>query len=208
MKRIAMACMSIFVLAACVTRPPAATATAGKCGYDEAAMLALDESAFDQDLSNGGGGWRKIANIPGCEIAAADLIAAYKKEHALDKPILDWHEGQMRASAGQTERAIELLSSARKNEAGQEAWNAYVDATVAFLRKDKPGLLAARDRLMQMPAPEALGPVKDGYVEVSMDNGQKMKMRWPMNIEVVDGLLACFDKSYSEAYGSDCRPKR
>ncbi|HWU70214.1 MAG TPA: hypothetical protein VN017_02520, partial [Pseudoxanthomonas sp.] len=123
----------------------------------------------------------------------ADLIAAYKKKHGLDKPILNWHEGQMRASAGQTERAIALLSSARKNEAGQEAWNAYVDATVAFLRKDKPVLLAARERLMKVPAADVLGPVKDGYVEVSMDNGQKMKMRWPMNIEVVDGLATCFD---------------
>lgn len=208
MKRMAMACMSLVLLAACATKSPVATARPSQCGYDKAAMLALDENAFDQDLSNGGGGWRKIANIAGCEVAAADLIAAYKKKHGLDKPILNWHEGQMRASAGQTERAIALLSSARKNEAGQEAWNAYVDATVAFLRKDKPVLLAARERLMKVPAPDVLGPVKDGYVEVSMDNGQKMKMRWPMNIEVVDGLVACFDRPYRQAYGSDCRPKQ
>lgn len=206
MRSIVTVCMSIFVLAACAGNAPVATAS--ECGYDKSAMLALNENAFDQDLSNGGGGWRKIANIPGCEIAAADLIAAYKQKHGLDTPILNWHEGQMRASAGQTKRAIELLSSARKNEMGQEAWNAYVDATVAFLRKDKPVLLAARDGLMRVPAPEALGPVKDGYVEVSMDNGQKMKMRWPMNIDVVDGLIACFDKPYNEAYGSECRPKR
>ena len=114
MKRMAMACMSLVLLAACATKSPVATARPSQCGYDEAAMLALDENAFDQDLSNGGGGWRKIANIAGCEVAAADLIAAYKKKHGLDKPILNWHEGQMRASAGQTERAIALLSSARK----------------------------------------------------------------------------------------------
>lgn len=170
-------------------------------------MLALDENAFDQDLSNGGGGWRKIANTPGCEVAAADLIAEYRRKHALNTPIMVWHEGQMRASGGQTVQAIELLSAARKSEPGQEAWNAYVDATVAFLRRDKPALLAARDRLKRVPVPEVLGPLKDGHVEVPMQNGQTMKMRWPMNIDVVEGLVACFGKPYSEAYGMACRPK-
>lgn len=41
-----------------------------------------------------------------------------------------------------------------------------------------------------------------------MGNGQKMKMRWPMNIEVVDDLVTCFDRPYRQAYGSDCRPKQ
>lgn len=194
------------LLVACATKPPAAVMD--KCSYDKAAMLALDENAFDQDTSNGGGGWRKISNIPGCEAAAADLIAAYRKEHSLDKAILKWHEGQMRAFAGQTAQAIELLSSARKDEPSQDAWNLYVDATVAFLRKDQPALLESMDALKRVPAPESFGPVKGGYVEVSMQNGQKTKMRWPMNIDVVKGLVACFDKPYGEAYGSACRSKQ
>ncbi|MFT3762617.1 MAG: hypothetical protein QM761_08410 [Pseudoxanthomonas sp.] len=198
---LAFLCFPFFAHA---TEPPAAD----KCAYDKAAMLALDENAFDQDVSNGGGGWRAIGNIPGCEIAAADLIAAYKRKHGLDTPILNWHEGQMRASAGQTERAIGLLSAARKDgEPGQEAWNEYVDATVAFLRRDRQGLLRARDRLAQAPIPEGMPPVKDGYMELEVGNGQTMKMRWPMNIDVVDGLIACFDKPYDEAYGGECRPK-
>ena len=192
-------------LAAYATSPSAEASD--KCGYDKNAMLALDEAAFDQDLSNGGGGWRKVANTPGCESAAADLIAIYKQKHGLDKPILNWHEGQMRAAAGQTQRAIELLASARKDEPGQEAWNAYVNATVAFLGKDKPALLSARDELIKVPAPEILGPVIGGYVEVSLENGQKMKMRWPMNIDVVEGLITCFDRPYVEAYAGACRSK-
>ena len=46
---------------------------ADRCKYDEEALLALDENAFDQDLS---GGWRAIASIPGCELAAAELLGA------------------------------------------------------------------------------------------------------------------------------------
>lgn len=54
-----------------------------KCTYDNDAMLALDEQAFDQDVANGG--WRKIGNIPGCELAAAELIAKVQREAFLAK---------------------------------------------------------------------------------------------------------------------------
>ena len=75
-----------------------------KCAYDEEAMLALDEAAFDQDLPDGG--WRKIGNIPGCEAAAAELIAAYRTRHPDSSSTVAWHEGQMLASAGMNELAI------------------------------------------------------------------------------------------------------
>src|ERR1700741_2870649 len=85
-----------------------------RCKYDEEALLALDENAFDQDWDGAGGGWRAIASTPGCELAAADLLAAYQAKHPHSNSILAWHEGQMRASANQYERAIPLLESARK----------------------------------------------------------------------------------------------
>jgi len=90
---------------------------ADRCEYDQQALLALDEKAFDQDWSGRGGGWRAIARTPGCELAAADLLAAYQAEHPSSSSILAWHEGQVRASAGQYERAIPLLESARKTTA-------------------------------------------------------------------------------------------
>jgi hypothetical protein len=183
---------------------------ADDCKYDEDAMLALDENAFDQDLAGAGGGWRAIANIPGCKLAAADLLAAYRAKHPGVSSTVTWHEGQMRASAGQYKEAIPLLQSAQK-PADQDlaGWNYYVDATVAFLRHDKQALLGARERLAAVTYPENLGmpPLKDGYIEIPTQPGQPvMKMHWPPNIDVVDGLLACFDKPYSEAYSASCRP--
>ncbi len=180
------------------------------CAYDEDALLALDENAFDQDLTGGGGGWRAIANRPGCELAAADLLAAYRAKHPTVGSLLAWHEGQMRASAGQYEQAIPLLAAARKPaEQDLAGWNAYVDATVAFLRQDKAALLAAQTRLAAVSYPEGTGmpPLKDGYFELPTQPGQPtMRMRWPPNIEVVDGLVACFGKPYAEAYDAPCRP--
>jgi hypothetical protein len=174
-------------------------------------MLALDEKAFDQDVSAGGGGWRAIANIPGCGLAAADLLAAYRKRHSNASPIVAWHEGQLRASAGQSDQAIPLLESARKPaEQNLDGWNYYVDASVAFLRHDKTALLDARAHLAAVTYPENVGmpPLKDGHIEFPAQPGQPpFRMRWPPNIDVVDGLIACFGKSYAEAYGApSCRP--
>ncbi len=183
-----------------------AAGAVNRCSYDKDALIALDEKSFDQDLT--GGGWRAVAKIPGCELATADLLAAYQAAHPSASLILAWHEGQMRASGGQYERAIPLLESARKAASQDMAgWNYYVDASVAFLHRDKPALLASRARLAAVAYPPGGPPLKDGYLEIQTQPGQPvMRMRWPPNIEVVDGLLACFGKTYSEAYGVSCRP--
>ena len=74
------------------------------CSYDLEAMLALDRKAFDQTLPDGG--WRALARTDGCEIAAAELIRAWRHEKRDHEAILYWHEGQMRAFGGQTAEAI------------------------------------------------------------------------------------------------------
>lgn len=158
------------------------------CRYNRPAMLALDEAAFDQDLT---GGWRELAN-KGCTLAAADLIAAYRAAHPDGRLgfLSFWHEGQLRAEAGQTGRAVALFDRARKTPE-QDAgfgWNLYVDGSVAFLRHDRPALQQARDRLAALPKPD----------------GVPATLRWPMNLNVLDGLLRCFDKDYRTAYGSTC----
>ncbi len=84
------------------------------CSYDRTAMLALDQDAFDQDLQ---GGWRTIADRPGCTLAAADLLRDYRQAHAITGGIVVWHEGQMRAEAGQTAQAIacsKILQASRR----------------------------------------------------------------------------------------------
>lgn len=179
-----------------------------KCSYDEEALLALDEAAFDQSLPNGG--WRAIGNVPGCEVAAAELIAAYRARHPAASSTVAWHEGQMWAAAGSHEKAIPALESARKDPARDPAgWNHYVDATIAFLAGDREALEQARDRLAAVPFDETSGlpPLVDGFIELPTQPGQPpMRMRWPPNIEVVDGLLNCFGKPYNDAYDMACRP--
>jgi hypothetical protein len=180
------------------------------CSYDAGAMLALGEDAFDQDLANGGG-WRALERKPGCQAAAAELIAAYRAAHPNASTTLAWHEGQLRASAGQDAQAIALFELARhpadKDKAG---WNLYVDASIAFLRHDREALLAARDALAKVAfqGGEGMPPLKDGYLEFPAEAGQPaMKVRWPPNLDVVEGFLNCFESSYDEAYGAACRTR-
>ena len=196
-----------FALAACSAS--AADPSDEKCIYDQEEFLSLDEAAFDQDLPNGG--WRKIGNIPGCEAAAAELIAAYRARHPESSSTVAWHQGQMLASAGMNEQAVPILESAKKDPSEDVGgWNYYVDATIAFLSGDKERLELARDQLAAVPydATPGLPPLVDGYIELpTQPDLPPIRMRWPPNIDVVDGLISCFGKSYSEAYGSSCRPE-
>jgi hypothetical protein len=169
-------------------------------------LLSLSQDAFDQDLSGGGGGWRAVAAKPGCEIVAADVIRDYREKHSSTDTIIYWHEGQMRATGGDSSQAIKLFEKSRKPEEQSDAgWNQYVDASIAFLKKDKPALMRARDMLSKVSAPPDF-VLKDGVFEVPNNSGKPFKMRWPPNIDVVDGLIKCFDRSYRDAYGDPtCR---
>jgi len=94
----------------------------------------LDENEFDQDIS---GGWRALASTPGCLLIAADLLRDYRNAHHKESGLLFWHEAQVRADAGQYPEAIALMEHAYKpTEDDKAGWNPYVDATIAFLRRD------------------------------------------------------------------------
>ena len=154
-------------------------------------MLALDQRDFDQHMDKG---WRVLARNSDCRIVAADLIREYIEANGEKGRIMTWHEGQLRAMAGQTERAIELFEESRK-PAGQQdrfGWNYYVAATIAFLQRDKPQLLHARDQLGGVRRPDGYAPV-DSF-------GNPVDLKWPPNLNVVDGLIECFDESYDHAY--------
>lgn len=172
------------------------------CAFDERAMLGLDFRAFDQDLN---GGWRSVSQNPACRGKAADLIKAYREFNIKPRlTTLYWHEGQLRAEAGEVDAAVSLMALAKKEPFlhgfDQGDWNAYVDATIAFLRGERRKLLAARKRLAEFPVPEGYR-YRDahGMLRTGRPPG------WPYNLDVVDGLIRCFGRSYAEAYGSHCR---
>lgn len=92
-------------------------------------------------------------------------------------------------------------------EADMAGWNLYVDATIAFLRRDRAALEQAKIKLaaVQPPVGPDIPPVINGYMEADFADGLKRKVRWPINIDVVEGLENCFDKPYVEAYNDACR---
>lgn len=180
------------VLAATAAMVPAAEA----CIFDRAAALALEETAFDQ----GGDGWRALAR-PGCFLIAADLIAAYRAAHPGHGTMLYFHEAQMRAAGNDYAAAAPLFEASRSGENEwrvDTGWNDYVAASVAFVRRDLATLKAHRERLSQLPPPPLQPQVADAARAEPIPEG------WPYNLDVMDRLIACFDKPYAEAMAG-CR---
>lgn len=172
------------------------------CAYDREAMLALSVEAFDQDLQ---GGWRPLGNRRECREAAAELLSAYRKARWKDFTSDQlhtnyWHEGQIRAALGQNDQAVRMLLAgvSPSSIGGKEH---YAIGTVAFLLRDRPMLQAARDRLALIPPPP-------GFEEDSANFKARYgrELTWPLNLDVLDSFLACFDKPYDDAYSRDCRP--
>lgn len=181
--------------------------TDDQCLFDKATLLALDEQSFDQDIANGGGGWRGLASSQECELVAADLIREYRSARNLESPLLFWHEGQLRAFSGQYAQAVALFKKSHKAKRDDFGWNAYADATIAFLHGDRRELDKALAVLKLTPAPpdEIL---KDGKIEITLPDGSTTAMLWPPNVDVVEGLQRCMGKPYREAYSSACRTRK
>jgi hypothetical protein len=62
------------------------------------------------------------------------------------------------------------------------------------MNKDEVALREAREGLSRVKKPPNMGQAVD-------PNGNPIVFSWPPNLDVVDGLIACFDRSYKEAYG-------
>lgn len=170
------------------------------CLDRETDYLAMDFMAFDQTMNEG---WRAVANKPHCRAEAADLIHRYatQKEGISDGMLstLRWHEGQMRAEAGQNKRAVALFEQTYKPaEEDRMGWNYYVAATIAFLEQDKAALLKNGEKLAALEKPADM--------EFKDADGNPVDIPWPPNLHVVDRFIACFGNSYSESYG-DCEAK-
>lgn len=151
-----------------------------------------------------GGPWAK----PGCAAIAADLLAAYRKARWADLTQSElhtnyWHEGQLRAGLGQTQAATRLMMAGVNPEMSRSGFSDYALGTIAFLHQDRPGLIAARERLAALPKPadfdQAAQRFKAAY---------GFDLEWPANLKVLDGFIACFDRPYNEAYGSRGRGRK
>ena len=205
-------CLLLFVGAAACQQAPGveqgtgAAVAAPDCSYDREAMLALDVGRFD---STPGEGWRVVGNVPGCELAGADLLELYRTRHdgltTDEEAGLRHHEFQLRAAAGQTERAIAMADSLIVLRYDDVAMRSYHQAEAAFLARDLDRLKAARDQLAALPEPEGF---REGVEKFKAKYPKLAPPVWPVNLDVVEGLINCFDKPYAEAYTFTCRPPR
>lgn len=169
------------------------------CTYDREAILALTPDEFDQGKQ---AGWRPLAETPQCRMTAAELIELYRRTNWRSMTTNDvhssyWHEGQMRAASGDHDRAVLLLmAGTNPNSIGS---GEYELGTIAFLRGDREGLLRARERLAALPIPDDWAEMRLVYEAAGIEP------QWPPNLDILDGLIACFGRSYDEAYGR-CAP--
>ncbi len=178
--------------------------SASPCDVNLKAQLALPLQKFDQDPRSG---WRPLADKKECQAVAADLIATYreknwKKFKEGDSTALSWHEGQLRAALGQNDRAAQLMANGIG--AGSGAFLDYALGSIAFVLRDKAGLLAARERLSKRPEPPEFA--KEATEIRAENNGEGPT--WPLNLEVLDGFINCWDKPYQQAYQDlECRKR-
>jgi hypothetical protein len=198
--------IATLVLATAGAHAQAPQKSAADCGVEPLGKYVdLSFRQFDQTMD---GGWRVFGNKKGCEAAAADLIAQYHEKLRRDVDGLDWHEGQLRAAAGQTARAIELFKNilaadkAEPPEHRSDANILYHEATIAFLEGDRKTLEAKRAELAILPMPDGMA---EGLAKFKERYPGQPAPEWPLNLGVVDRLIKCFGKPYAEAYG-DCGP--
>lgn len=167
-----------------------------ECIEDRDTFMALDYWTFDQDPEKG---VRSVVDQEGCGLAAADLIRDFHQAlRERGEPVivdipegrftisetgevtsLYWHEGQVRAIEGQSDRAIELFRKTFKpEERNRGGWNEYALGTIAFIEKNLPELEHQR----------ALMAERSDVAEI--------------NLGVLDGFIACFGQTYQKAYSS------
>ena len=76
---------------------------------------------------------------------------------------------------------------------------ARLEVYLAFLHGDKPGLMAARERLMAVPQPANWEHIQQLYKEQA-----GWVPAWPENIEAVDKMISCWGKGYTGGSQGDC----
>lgn len=166
-------------------------------------LMGLSFKEFDQDFK---GGWRAYSHEDGCKAQAIELLKSYQKRQDVqfreNRSTLRWHTGQVLASTGDYEQAIQYFKQTYKDNSEYPEWNLYVDGTIAFLEKDKPKLKTARDKLAIIPVPEERKAARRQFLKDNpMITMPENFVDEPGNLSVLDKLLRCFDQGYNEAYG-------
>ncbi|RMD88350.1 MAG: hypothetical protein D6807_06000 [Alphaproteobacteria bacterium] len=206
MRQAVLASLLLIVAMMAVGTARAQALGAGECRIPEAErerLLALDIEAFDRTAS---GGWRPWFEA-GCLADTAALIEAYMAahpDHAGNDRELHFHAAQVHAFRGDYAAARAHLRHAsypedRRDPSRPDAWNVYMRATDAFLARDRDALagiyrqMGGEDEGEAAAEPHSLfGPPP------------RRRKRMPY-LDVVRGLLACFDRPYGEAYDAACR---
>jgi len=153
----------------------AATSTCGVPSAEGVAQRSLPYAEFD---SRGAPfGWRALA-ATGCTDAAISLLDEYAKANrsrlsAAESGEVAFHIGQALAMAGREQESIAPFERALHPGASAE-WSIYVNATLAFLRRDVVALKAARASY------ETIAP---GSVR----------------LRIIEGLVACPAEPYIKA---------
>ena len=143
------------------------------------------------DFDQGSTGWRALA-VKSCYKEAAELQVKFRENNFTnmldwEKRTSSWHIGQMYAFANLSSNAIKYFELSIKDQDQDKSgfkWNDYVNASIAFLNKDRDSLLNFRERLYSGDSP---------YNR--------------MNLRIVDSFLRCPDSFYKEAYSKTCTPR-
>ena len=138
----------------------------------------------------------QVATTQDCRQPDAAMLALPLEE--FDQTPAGWRSLDAEGCEAVGADAIALMLEGRDQES--DAIQPYVDASVAFLRQDREALLAARARLVALPVPEYFARAAERYRANYPD---LPPLSWPLNLNKVDGFIACFDRPYREAYSCD-----
>lgn len=135
--------------------------------------------------------WRQLSDR-GCYTAAIEaaedyLIRAHFPKASEQRDVM-FHIAQSLGMAGKYDEAALMVAGSKTpvSSPGEDLdWNAYLDGTWAFFKRDKAMLSKARETLLS-----------------EQGHGNQI------NGSVLTGLLRCFDKPYRAAYQSACRGEK
>lgn len=160
-------------------------------------MRSLDEPAFDQGLSEGGGECRAIGIRPGCERAAIELLAACRAGRSGASSIPPGTTDGCAAPQASASAIARFEMGRKPMEQDPLGWNPCVDAGIAFPRRGRAVLLrragtSGRDRRPNQGGHtsfEGRGSGRAGSAGQS-----PIRMPWSPTLDGVDGLVACVGK--------------
>jgi hypothetical protein len=172
--------------------------SAAECGVQLSKYLEMGFADFDQRA----GGWREIADKPGCEVAAADVVKQYRSWILSRMDGLIGHEAQLRASAGDTANGLRLFREQLAMQDDDALNRLKLEGFIAFLERDKDRLVAARNKLAVLPEPPEFAAAAETAKKRA--GRSDIQLNWPPNLAVLDALIGCFGKSFREAFVDDC----